>query len=51
MRLRGLGLSFSWLEDVGHGDVGSRLMKGITRVIMWLLGVYDLFTRTPGPSK
>ena len=31
----------------GHGDLVSRLIKGITRVIVWLIGVINLLTNSP----
>ena len=35
----------------GRGDLISRLIMGITRVIMWVIGVINLLTKPPGPSK
>ena len=31
----------------GQGDLVSRLIRGITRVIMWVLGVVNLLTKSP----
>ena len=43
---RVLGLGFGvYLE--GHGDLVSRLIMGITGVIIWLIGVIDLLTKSP----
>ena len=35
----------SYLE--GHEDLVSRLMVGIIGVIIWLIGVIDLLTKSP----
>ena len=35
----------------GHGDLVSGLIMGIIRVIIWLIGVSNLLTKSPGPSK
>ena len=35
----------------GHGDLVSRLITGITKVTMWVIGVINLLTMSPLPSK
>ena len=31
----------------GHGDLVSRLIRGITRVTIWVIGVINLLTKSP----
>ena len=40
------GLGF-WVYFKGHGDLVSRLIVGIVGVIIWLIGVINLFTKSP----
>ena len=35
----------------GQGDLVSRLILGITGVSIRIIGVIDLLTKSPGPSK
>ena len=35
----------------GHGDLVSRVVIGVTGVIIWLMGVINLLSKSPCPSK
>ena len=33
--------------DLGRGDLVSRLIKGISRVTIWVIGAFNLHTKSP----
>ena len=35
----------------GQGDLVSGLIMGITRVTIWVVGIMNLLTKSPSPSK
>ena len=35
----------------GHGDLVTWLIMGLAEVVIWLIGVTNLFTKSPGRSK
>ena len=35
----------------GHGDVVTRLIMGITGVILWFIGVISILTKSPDPPS
>ena len=47
MRRTGVAPVTDYLEGQGV----SRLMSGITGIIMWVIGVINLLTKSPWPSK
>ena len=45
-----MGLRVLYLE--GQGDLVSRLIRGITKVTIWIMGIIiNLLTKSPQPSK
>ena len=39
--------SESWVYLEGHGDLVSRLIMGISRVVIWIIGFINLLTKSP----
>ena len=35
----------------GHGDVVSRLIMGVIRLLIWLIGAINLLTKSPKPPS